>query len=230
MVHLPFRRIAPYLVAGFVVLAIGVWTLRSSTDGAGPMAEVALGNEAVASSPEKAADGAILGLETSTPSVSSTVSTVPQTVFVQVAGAVRRPGVYEVPRGSRVFEVLARAGGVAEGGDEQSLTLAAVVADGTRLVVPVKGEKPESVSASGGSPTMWQSPSAGSPPSAGATVSLNNATAADLDTLPGIGPKTAERIVAYRETNGPFASLEDLDEIPGIGPATVERLRGLAEP
>jgi competence protein ComEA len=154
------------------------------------------------------------------------------TVFVQVAGAVSRPGVYEVDAGSRVFQVLLEAGGVGPEGDEQALPLAATVADGMRVFVPRKGEGTAGGGDRGGDTTSSADiiVSAPAPGAASSPVSLSTATAAELDVLPGIGPATAARIVAFRESNGPFNSVEELDDVPGIGPATIERLRSLVQP
>ena len=240
MDRLPLRRLLPYLLGGLVVLAVGGWSLRSMDGQAVSGEEVSVTRGAS----EGSGDGDAGASAADAPgSVAASTSLAPEPaapgkVFVQVAGAVRRPGVYEVPAGARVFEVLLRAGGATEDGDDQALPLAAVVADGMRLVVPAKGQAgvgddtvvPGANGAgveAGSSGGLVQGLSRAGPD---APVSLNSATASELEALPGIGPKTAERIVAYRESNGPFATVEDLDDVPGIGPATVERLRGLVLP
>jgi competence protein ComEA len=135
-------------------------------------------------------------------------------LVVDVAGAVRRPGVYRLRAGARVQDAVARAGGLTRRADPLTVNLAAPLADGEQIVVSARG----SPGAGGG----------GS--SAGAPLSLNTATADQLDTLPGIGPVTAQKIVEYRQQHGGFASVADLDAIPGIGPARLQNLQGLVVP
>ncbi len=139
-------------------------------------------------------------------------------LVVDVAGAVRRPGLYRLPPGSRVADALSRAGGPTRRADTSLVNLAAPLADGIQVVVPRRGEGAVSGPGAGGAAAV-QGP-----------VHLNSASATDLDALPGIGPVTAQKIVDYRTQHGPFSALEDLDAIPGIGPARIEQLRGLAAP
>ena len=135
-------------------------------------------------------------------------------VTVHVAGAVLRPGVYRLRRGERVDDAVRRAGGPARRADLSAVNLAAVVEDGRQVLVPVR-------------------PPAGSPPgSAGgggtpAKVNLNTATPEQLDTLSGVGPATAAKILAYREQHGGFGSVEELGDVPGIGEVRLEALREL---
>jgi competence protein ComEA len=136
-------------------------------------------------------------------------------LVVDVAGAVRRPGVYRLRAGARVQDAVARAGGLTRRADPLTVNLAAPLADGEQVVVSARGSP-----GAGG----------GGGPSAGAPLSLNTATADQLDALPGIGPVTAQRIVEYRQQHGGFASVADLDAIPGIGPARLENLQGLVVP
>ena len=138
--------------------------------------------------------------------------------LVDVAGAVRSPGVYRIPAGGRVLDAIERAGGVTAKADLSSVNRAAPVVDGQQVVVPTMVEAPTT----SGSGTN-ASPEA--PARAGGMVSLNSADVAALDGLDGIGPITAQKIVADREANGPFASVDELDRVPGIGPSTVEALR-----
>jgi competence protein ComEA len=138
-------------------------------------------------------------------------------VLVHVAGAVRRPGIYELPGGSRIHDAIRAAGGAKPRAALAQVNLAAPVADGQQVVVPTAGE-PADVS-DGGAGADSSSPT---PP-----VQLNTATVAELDALPGVGPVTAQRIVEYREQHGAFASIDDLDAVPGIGPTRLEHLREL---
>jgi competence protein ComEA len=137
-------------------------------------------------------------------------------LVVHVVGAVREPGLYKLREGSRVDDAIQRAGGPKPKAALELVNLASPVADGQQVVVPLRG--------SGGATVP------GSPGAAGATggvVHLNSATLEELDTLPGVGPVTAQKILDYRTANGAFSSVDELDAVPGIGPATLEELRPL---
>jgi len=147
-------------------------------------------------------------------------------IVVHVAGAVKKPGIVSLPAGSRVFEAIAAAGGVAAGSSLDSLNLAAVVQDGAKIQVPLKGEVPAAAAAGDGTSSSGR-PSGGGPGSAdgaGAKININTASAAELDELPRVGPVLAERIVAWREEHGPFAAVEELDAVDGVGPKMLEAL------
>ena len=138
-------------------------------------------------------------------------------LFVHVVGAVRRPGLFRLKDGTRVADAVARAGGPTRRADLSAVNLAAPLVDGQQVIVPRRGP--------GGVPAALAGTSA-----PGAKVSLASATAEQLDELPGIGPVTAEKIVDWRTTHGPFRSVDDLDNVPGIGPARIEQLRDLVTP
>jgi competence protein ComEA len=138
-------------------------------------------------------------------------------VLVHVAGAVIEPGVYELTPGARVRDAIVAAGGPTEAADWNAVNLAAVVADATRIYVPVVGEQVP--------PDMVVGPSTASVPPG--LVDVNRATADELEELPGVGPATATAIVTERERNGPFADVDDLDRVPGIGPSKLAALRDL---
>ena len=140
-------------------------------------------------------------------------------IVVDVVGAVRRPGLYRLRRGARVADAVERAGGLTRHAQREAVNLAAPLADGEQVVVAVQGQSVSAVGSGAGA--------AGGP---AAPVSLSTATAEQLDTLPGVGPVTAQKIVAYREEHGPFTSVAQLDAIPGIGPARLDELRGLVVP
>jgi competence protein ComEA len=144
-------------------------------------------------------------------------------LVVYVVGAVHRPGLYRVPTGSRVADAVSQAGGFTRRADPAGVNLAAPVADGEQLVVPAR--LPVAVAAAQGAPVDGVGSAAPAGP-----VQLSVATAEQLDSLPGIGPVTAERIVEYRTAHGAFRSVDELDEVPGIGPSRVEQLRGLVVP
>ena len=134
-----------------------------------------------------------------------------RTVFVHVGGAVVEPGVRELAEGARVQDAVDAAGGFADGAARDALNLARVLADGEQIVVPSQ----EADAAAGAAPDGGVGATGAS--SAGGKVNLNRATAAELDALPGVGPSTAEKIVADREANGPFRTVEDLKRVSGIG-------------
>ena len=140
-------------------------------------------------------------------------------LVVDVEGAVRRPGLMRLRSGSRVADAVARAGGFGRKADRSAVNLAAPVADGQQVLVPRAGAPPP-----GGGASAAGTGGAGGP------VSLSSATAEQLDTLPGIGPVTAQKIVSFREQHGAFHSVDDLDAIPGIGPARLAELQGLVTP
>lgn len=139
-------------------------------------------------------------------------------LVVDVAGAVRRPGLVRLSKGARVADAVARAGGLTRNAERTGVNLAALVSDGEQVVVPARG----TAGAAAGT-----SSAAGAPTG---PVSLNSASAEQLDTLPGIGPVTAQKIVSYRQEHGAFTSVDGLDAIPGIGPARISELQGLVVP
>jgi len=131
-------------------------------------------------------------------------------LVVDVTGEVRRPGVYRLRAGARVQEALRRAGGVTSDADASGVNRAAKVADGQQIRVPSRVELP--------------APAAGAGKTAG-PLSLNAATAEQLDELDGVGPATAQKIIDWRIANGGFSSVDDLAQVPGIGPKRLETLR-----
>jgi competence protein ComEA len=138
-------------------------------------------------------------------------------VVVDVTGAVRDPGVYRLPAGSRVDDAVKRAGGETGKAELDSVNLAARLADGQQVVVPERVPGSPSVGAVAG-------------PEEDGPISLGTATAADLDTIDGIGPVTAEDIIQFREEHGGLSSVDQLDQISGIGPATMAALRERLQP
>jgi len=137
------------------------------------------------------------------------------TVTVHVVGEVRHPGVYELPGGARVRDVVRAAGGLLGAADEAAVNLARVAVDGEQIAVPRKGATAAGVAGPTGT--------AASP----GKVDLNTATAAELDALPGVGPATAAKIISDRTANGPFRSVDDLMRVSGIGPAKFDALKDL---
>jgi competence protein ComEA len=140
-------------------------------------------------------------------------------LVVDVVGAVRRAGLYRLRDGDRIADAVARAGGATASADLIAINLAAPLVDGEQVVVPVRATT--STGATASLPTAA---------AAVAKVSLGSATAEQLDTLPGVGPVTAQKIIDWRTTHGPFRSVDALDDVPGIGPARIEQLRDLVTP
>jgi len=200
------RRIAAALLA-CVALAAGVAWLR-----AGTTTSSALPRPTPSSGP------------TRTFPVTTTSRAAPA-LIVDVVGAVLRSGVVRLRAGARVIDAIAAAGGSAPDADLGRLNLAAVLTDGSRIAVPRAGAPAPGVdpsAVSGAAPGA-----AGGAPTPAAPVSLNTATAEQLDALPGVGPATAAAIIRDREAHGPFRSVDDLGRVRGIGAAKLAQLRDL---
>jgi competence protein ComEA len=137
----------------------------------------------------------------------------PSPLRLHVAGAVQHPGIVAVAPGAIVADAIEAAGGALPGADLDSLNLAAAVESGQQILVPLPGTAAPAES------------SLGAPSTSG--LDLNRASAAELESLPGIGPSLASAIVQYRDQNGPFLSVEELLDVPGIGPTRLSQLRDL---
>lgn len=155
-------------------------------------------------------------------------------IFVYVCGAVNTPGVYELEAGARLYEAIARAGGVREDGAEESINQAQAVSDGERLYIPTDEEVRQGLdayllsgSAGGAAAAGSQSAVPGGPSgsSAGGKVNINTASREELKTLNGIGDTRAGSIIVYRESNGPFGSIEDLMKVEGIKEGVFNKLK-----
>jgi competence protein ComEA len=164
----------------------------------------------------------ILPPPTARPTTAPTPTATPGPLRVDVAGAVVSPGVYMLPRGSLVNDAIAAAGGSASGADLDRLNKALPLHDGAQVFVPRVGQSIPTVVNPPATPTPPRSRLTPNPGLQGA-IDLNTATLEQLDTLPGIGPATAQRIIEGR----PYASIEDLLRVRGIGQATFEKLRDL---
>ncbi|MEH7124069.1 MULTISPECIES: helix-hairpin-helix domain-containing protein [unclassified Bacillus (in: firmicutes)] len=144
-----------------------------------------------------------------------------ETLYVDVKGAVEKPGVYEAKSNDRVIDIINKAGGLIESADEAKINFAMRVEDEMVIYVPKMGEESEEAVEAlrgGGSQGASQAKNDGK-------VNLNTANEAELQTLTGIGPAKAAAIIEFRETNGPFKAIEDLKSISGIGEKTFEKLR-----
>jgi len=140
-----------------------------------------------------------------------------QPIVVQISGAVPRPGVYALPEGARVQDVISASGGFLAEADKEFINLARVLEDGERLDIPYTA---------GFSPVI-PTPAVAPVESSSDLININTAASFELEELPGIGPTTAGKIIAYREENGPFLSIEDIINVSGIGPGTYERIKDL---
>jgi competence protein ComEA len=138
--------------------------------------------------------------------------------LVHVLGAVAQPGVVTLPAGARVRDAIAAAGGLTADADPGELNLAATLTDGCQVIIGTLGQPRGEVRASA------ETIATGGGPAAADTINLNQATAEQLDTLPGVGPVTAQAILAWREASGPFTTVTQLQEVDGIGPATYARI------
>ncbi len=186
------------VVVAVTLGGVGLWYTRSLPKPvavqATPAAVAASGAAAVAGSPSPS----------------------PVPLFVDVAGWVRHPGVYEFATGQRVIDAIDAAGGARPGADLAALNLAAPLTDGTQILVPKAGAAP----AGAGTTIPGTGESGG-----GALVNVNTASATELETLDGIGEVIAAAIVDYRTQNGPFTSVDQLEDVSGIGPSTLEAIR-----
>jgi competence protein ComEA len=142
-------------------------------------------------------------------------------IVVQVDGAVPRPGVYELPEGSRVQDAVTAAGGLLAEADSAGINLAARLEDGQQLNIPYGREFP----APPEEPAFAVAGTAA--PSSTELININTASAEELDSLPGIGPTTAQKIIDYRTQHGIFQRIEDIMNVSGIGPATFDRIKDL---
>jgi competence protein ComEA len=210
--------LAPLAVLAAVIVAGPVVGAGPPTDPDLPMATAR--REAAGTAPSSSS------AETQAPVPHASGVPGPAMVVVHVTGAVHAPGVWEVASGSRIRDLLAVAGGSRPDADLERINLAAVVADGTRVYVPVLGEvaAPPLVTADGLSPSTGAGPGPAGTGSGG-MVALNSATAAELETLPGVGAATAAAIIEHRTARGPFLSVEGLLEVRGIGSAKLAGMR-----
>jgi competence protein ComEA len=202
-------EVAGYAVAAFVLVLVAMRLLHHD-GGSGSGTRVSLAPPGGAARPSGASTA---------PSPASG-----RLLVVDVAGEVRRPGVYRVPAGARVDAAVQQAGGVTRHGESAAVNLAMPLHDGQQIVVPRRG----AVAASGGTPGPGGAATPGSTPAQ--PISLSTATAEQLDTLDGIGPTLAGRIVQYREAHGGFRSIAELRQVDGIGDKRFEALSKAVQP
>jgi competence protein ComEA len=205
-----------------IVAAGGFWLVRAPA----PPAEATLptatqsslvGSSLVSSTPASTTESPTVEFDPTPPTTSGPI-------VVHVAGHVAAPGVYMLDEARRVDDAIDRAGGPSADADLDAVNLAQELFDGQRLYVPARGEvEPSELEVV----TPPLAASVDAPELPAGPVDLNRATVDQLDTLPGVGPSTAQAIVDERERNGPFATVDELERVPGIGPAKLEALRGL---
>lgn len=208
----------------FVVCVGAWWLLRAPApplENSLPMAQAAAASTTV----ENPATSAFGNVPSATPLPAFT-----GVVTVHVVGAVLNPGVYQLPAGSRVVDAVDKAGGVLDNADTAVVNMALPVSDADQVFIPLRTsgasrpvhstvavvrKSPRTTSSAPGTTVATGAPTS----SSGSTVNINSADAAALESLPGVGPSTAQSIIAYRNANGPFASVDDLKKVKGIGEA-----------
>ncbi len=139
----------------------------------------------------------------------------PAHVYVDISGCVKNPGVYELESTSRIFEVIDKAGGFTDKADTSQINQAETITDGMKIHIPERGESGGDTSSSSDSSDNTDS----------SLVNINSADADTLQQLPGIGPVTAEKIIAYRQENGAFDSVENIMDVDGIGDKTYQKIK-----
>jgi competence protein ComEA len=196
-------KLVTYAAVGLLLLAIALRLHAHGGGGAPPPATVSLAPAGGARAPATASPAPVREL------------------WVDVAGAVRRPGLYKLPEGSRLAVALQRAGGVSRRGEQSGVNLASPLHDGQQVIVPRRG-----AAAMAGAAAPGVAGGAG----ASGPISLGQATEAQLESLDGIGPALAGRILEYRQQHGGFRSLDELKEVSGIGDKRFDALRGSLVP
>jgi hypothetical protein len=192
--------VAALIVVVVLIAAVGVWRHAAAREHSQALAQ--------SSSEREENEAAPVALS---PSPSASAGDRTDAVVVYVSGAVASPGVLTLPASSRVIDAITAAGGARPEADLESINLARILVDGEQIRVAVVGESPPAGS------------EAGTP--AGTCVRLATATEAELQTLPGIGPALATRIISYRATHPRLSTVEELDDVPGIGPSLIEKIR-----
>ena len=201
---LPGGATVAALIAVIVLIAaVGVWRHAATREH----------SQALAQSSSEGEESEAASVAAS-PSAPASAGDRADDVVVYVSGAVASPGVLTLPASSRVIDAITAAGGATPEADLESINLARILVDGEQIRVGVVGESPPPTSSAAGS-------NAGT----GTCVRLATATETELQTLPGIGPALAQRIISYRATHPRLSSVEELDDVPGIGPSLIEKIR-----
>ena len=225
-----YGRIVGSALAMVIVCTGAYWLIRmppAPTEASLPVASTSTAVRPTSEPTSIVATATSAGVPADGAAVAADAPSTPMVVVVHVAGAVVTPGVYELPAGSRTERALAAANGPAVGADPNALNLAAPLVDGSRIYVPLVGEVVPLTSVAANVTPAGDGGANGPGAAATAPINVNQASAADLEELPGVGPATATAIVTERDRNGPFLGVDDLDRVPGIGPTKIESLRDL---
>ena len=193
--------VAALIAVVVLIAAVGVWRHAATREHSQALAQSSSEGE------ESEAASVAAG-----PSAAPSSGEHPDDVVVYVSGAVASPGVLTLPATSRVIDAITAAGGAMPEADLESINLARIIVDGEQIRVGVVGESPPPGSAGTGTDAQ-------------ACVRLATATETELQTLPGVGPALAQRIITYRATHPRLTSVEELDDVPGIGPSLIEKIR-----
>jgi competence protein ComEA len=192
-----------------LIAGLGIAVLVSAFSSAGVTTTIA---------PAVPSGAAPSGSQSATETAAGTAAGSSAVLFVHILGAVAKPGLYQLHDGARAVDAVAAAGGFTADADRQQLNLARLVSDGEQIYVPKVGE------AGAGRPGSVAGGGAGA---SGGKVNINTASDSDLETLPRVGPAMAKRIIAWRQDNGRFATVEDLMSVTGIGEKTFAELKDL---
>ncbi|MET0928323.1 MAG: helix-hairpin-helix domain-containing protein [Aeromicrobium sp.] len=209
-IEIPHAR-AVVTVAVAACVLLGWWLLAGRPETSDPVAPLAF-TESETPGP---------GHPSARPSAGAADTASPQQLIIDVTGKVKHPGIVTLAKGSRVYQAIEAAGGVKGAVDTTALNLARELTDGEQVLVGL-----DPVDVAGAAVTPGQ-PAAAGAAAAGVKVNLNTATAEQLDTLPGVGPVTAQAILGWRDTNGRFTAVDDLLDVKGIGETTLAELREL---
>lgn len=200
------KKLLVKVIAGivFLVIAFSFYVVKDKTK-----------NEdmTVSSIPE-------IGIENESKSTEAAVETEKSIIMVDVAGAVVNPAVVKLPEGSRVFEAVEKAGGLAADADTRIINQAEILTDGQKLYIPTKQELEENQTLNSPSNFTYQKQAGGS-----GLININTADSDTLQQLTGVGPATAEKIINYRNENGKFMTIEDIKNVSGIGDKTFEKFK-----
>ncbi len=198
---LMFKVIAGTL---FLVVALSFYMVKNSAK-----------EEALTISDMAQKDSADLITQTSEPAVAKKAQ-----IIIDVSGAVMNPSVIELPEGSRVYEAIEKAGGLSSDSDITYINRAEVLSDGQKLYIPTKAELEDTQNIASSPQRLFQSDQL-----VQNLININTADAQTLQQLTGIGPATADKIIAYRNENGKFKSKEDIKNVSGIGDKTFEKFK-----
>lgn len=150
-------------------------------------------------------------------------------IIIHISGQVNNEGVYELEEGSRIIDAINKAGGVTETADTSQINLAEKIEDGAKIYVPAKGEESVETNRQEGKTTKNTKNIAQDKERKSKKININTATEEELDTLPGIGQATAQKIIEYRKENGKFSKIEDIKDVSGIGDSKFEKIKDLIE-